>query len=171
MTQQPPRVIVDDDDHEHVVNLHGRSLRRTALLAIVIAGIVAFGGMRAEAAPSSGALGVATMTSQRDCPGGLKVMLSLLEEQGSQWSLVAQPVHTECTFRTDLPLRFAGAWDETGAQPCDLATGARCFEGVDRPGRIALGGAAVVRGLIEVPITYARGTVRLHGTALLWRLV
>lgn len=169
MHNQPPRIAIDDDDHEHVVNLAGRSLRRTALIAAAVASLVAVGSLAANAEPSNVVLGVATMTSQRDCPDGLKVDLTIVEDADATWTLVAQPVHPDCTVRTDLPLRFVGDWDETGAHPCNLTTGAYCFEGTDRPGRLALGSQAAVRALIEVPITYARGSFRMTGTALLYR--
>jgi len=169
MHNMPPRIAIDDDDHEHVVNLVGRSLRRTVLIAAAVASLVAIGSLAANAEPPNVVLGVATMTSQRDCPDGLKVDLTITQELDETWTLVAQPVHASCTFRTDVPLRFEGRWDETGAHPCDLATGTYCFEGTDRPGRLALGSQAAVRALIEVPITYARGTFRMTGTALLYR--
>lgn len=169
MSRTPPRIAIDDDDHEHAVNLAGRPLRRTALIAATVAALVAAGSVAAEAEPSNVVFGLATMTSQRDCPNGLRVDLTLTEDADALWTLVAQPVHPDCTVRTDLPLRFVGDWDETGAQPCNLATGARCFEGVDRPGLLALGSQDAVRALIEVPITYARGSYRMSGTALLWR--
>ena len=169
MNRTPPRIAIDDDDHEHAVNLGGRSMRRTALIAAAVAAVVVAGSIAAEAEPTNAMLGVATMTSQQDCPNGLRVDLTLTEEADALWSLVAQPVHPDCTVRTDLPLRFIGDWDETGAHPCNLATGARCFEGTDRPGRLALGSQDAVRALIEVPITYARGSYRMSGTALLWR--
>lgn len=169
MSRTSPRIDIDDHDHEHAVRLGGRPLRRTVLISATVAALVAAGSMAAEAEPTNVVLGLATMTSQRDCPNGLRVDLTLTEDADARWSLIAQPVHPDCTVRTDLPLRFVGDWDETGAHPCNLTTGARCFEGVDRPGRLALGSQDAVRALIEVPITYARGSYRISGTALLWR--
>ena len=139
------------------------------MIAAAVASLVVAGAIAAEAEPTNVVLGIATMTSQSDCPGGLRVDLTLAEGVDGRWSAVAQPIHPDCAVRTDLPLRFAGDWDETGAHPCDLVTGASCFEGIDRPGRLALGSQAAVRALIEVPITYARGSYRMSGTALLWR--
>lgn len=170
MRNDLPRVIVDDDDHDHVVNLHGRPFRRAAVIAAVIACVVGISVGPARAEPSSVVVGMATMTSQVACPDGLKVDLTIVELDDDSWSLTAQPVHADCTVRTDLPLRFEGDWDETGAEPCNLHTGARCFIGIDRPGRLALGGAPAVRALMEVPITYARGPFRMEGTALIYRV-
>lgn len=169
MTDTPRPIILDDDDHDHLVNLVGRRFRRTLVIALVVAVFAVVTASDADASPTNGAWGIATMTSQSDCPDGLKVALTLVEDDDRVWTLVAQPLHLGCTARTDLPSRFVGAWDETGEHLCNLSTGVRCLEGVDRPGRLLLGSQAAVRALIEVPITYVRGSFRLSGAAILWR--
>jgi hypothetical protein len=160
---------IEDDDHDHPVRLHGRSFKRTAVIAGLIAMTVAGIAAKADAEPTNVVSGLAVFTSQSGCTESLNVPFVITEEADNLWTLVAEPVHTNCTIRFDLPLRFVGDWDETGMEACNLSTGYRCFEGIDTPGRLALGSQAAVRALIEVPITFARGSYRMNGRAFLWR--
>jgi hypothetical protein len=64
-----PRVVIDENDHEHVVNLKGRSLRRTVCIALAVAGALVAGPLAEADAAVSALATPSSMPSQPGQPG------------------------------------------------------------------------------------------------------